>query len=166
MEDRGLKMAKEPVAPSSVLDPPSSSLLRPVEDLDGVGPARARHLKELGVRTLGDLLEYFPRTYQLETGEKPISALLAGEQIQQARGVVVAVDYIPVRPRPRFEATLEDDDRRKLALCWFNSAWLRQSIHPGMMLRVQGKVRFRGGIPQMTQPKWEAIDEQAERIDQ
>src|SRR5437667_10954220 len=102
---------------SEAIATPRSTLARPVEDLDGVGPARAKHLKELGVRTLGDLLEYFPRTYQLETGEKPISQLVAGEQIQQARGRVVAVDYIPVRPRQRFEATLEDDNRRKLALC-------------------------------------------------
>src|SRR5947207_4071841 len=114
MEDRGLKMAKDSVAPSSILNPPSSlpcSLSRRVEELDGVGPSRAKHLKELSVRNLGDLLEYFPRDYQLETGERDIGALTAGDQIQTARGCVVAVDYIPVRPRQRFEATIEDAQR-------------------------------------------------------
>src|SRR5262245_38206969 len=149
-------MASARSSPPHSVTPSPSHPSRPVDDLHGVGSTRARYLKELGVRTLGDLLEYFPRSYQLETGARALGHLVAGEQIQQARGRVLAVDYIPVRPRPRFEATLEDDDRRKLALCWFNSAWLRQTIHPGIMLRVQGKVRFRRGIPQMTQPKWEA----------
>src|SRR5436309_16116251 len=108
-----------------VADNPAHTLSRPVDDLDAVGPTRAKYLKELGIRTLGDLLEYFPRTYQDETGEMPISRLVAGERIQQARGRVVAVDYIPSRPRPCFEATLEDEERHKLARSWFNAAWLR-----------------------------------------
>src|SRR5687768_2101026 len=116
MEDEGSRMAKDDAAPSSVLHPPSSSspLSRLVVDLEGVGPARAKHLKLLGVHTLGDLLEYFPRTYQLESSEQPISQLTTGDHIQRARGRVVACDYIPSRPKPRFEATIEGDDGHKL----------------------------------------------------
>src|SRR5688500_3179206 len=118
-----------------------SRLSRPVVDLDGVGPTRAKHLKLLGVHTLADLLEYFPRTYQLESSEQPIAQLTAGDHIQRARGVVVACDYIGARPRARFEATIEDDDHDKLALVWVNAAYLRNSIHPGILIRLQGKFR-------------------------
>src|SRR3954469_19089143 len=90
----------------------AAKLSHPIELLDGVGPARAKHFKALGVETLGDLLEYFPRTYRLESAEQSIDQLTAGEQIHIARGRVVAVDYIPARPRPRFEATIEDDSHR------------------------------------------------------
>src|SRR5437763_13827678 len=74
----------------------------PIESLAGVGPTRGRHFHGLGVRTLGDLVQYFPRSYQYESAERPIAQLVA-EQIQTARGEVVAVDYVPTRPRPRFE---------------------------------------------------------------
>ncbi|HYO08757.1 MAG TPA: ATP-dependent DNA helicase RecG [Tepidisphaeraceae bacterium] len=143
-----------------------TTLSRPVEDLDGVGATRAKAFKLLGVHLLGDLLEYFPRAYQSESAELEIAQLNASDQIQTARGRVVAVDYVPVRPRPRFEATLEDDRGDKLGLVWFNGAYLRRAIHPGIFIRVQGRVRFYRNLPQMTNPKWQPIDAEAERIDE
>src|SRR5450432_139094 len=133
-----------------------------IESLEGVGSTRAKYLKELGLHTLDDLLEYFPRDYQYESPEKTIRELI-NDQIQTARGTVVAVDYIS-RPRARFEATL-DDNTAKLALVWFNGAYLRKLIHPGKLIRVRGKVRFFHGIAQMANPKWEEIDEQSDRVE-
>ncbi|HEY1686976.1 MAG TPA: ATP-dependent DNA helicase RecG [Tepidisphaeraceae bacterium] len=124
--------------------------------ISGIGPARLSALKSLGIHSVSDLLEYFPRDYRAESAEKKISDL-GGEAIQQTRGNVVAVNYIPARPRPRFEATLEDETG-KCALTWFNAQYLRRSIHPGAYLRVKGKVQFFRGIPQFVQPKWEPID--------
>ena len=68
-----------------------SKLSRPIDDLEGVGPTRARQFKQLNVHTLGDLLEYFPRNYQLESSEQPIAQLNSSDTIQRARGRVVAV---------------------------------------------------------------------------
>ncbi|MBC8107741.1 MAG: ATP-dependent DNA helicase RecG [Anaerolineae bacterium] len=132
---------------------------RPIEALEGVGSARAKHLRELGLTKLGDLLEYFPRTYQIESPERAIGQLVDGE-IQSARGRVVAVNYVAVRPRPRFEATLEDEStHEKLALVWFHGAYLRTRIHPGIMMRVRGKVAHFRNLPQMPNPKWEIVDD-------
>ena len=143
-------------------DATASSRSKPVEELEGIGPARAKELKARGVKTLSDLMEYFPRDYQYERAERPIAELVEGS-VQIARGEVVAVDYVPVRPRPRFEATIQDASG-KLGLVWFNAAYLRRVVHPGKLLRVQGKVRFYRGIPQMTQPKYEEIDPEAEVV--
>src|SRR3954451_309268 len=98
-----------------------SVLERGIETIEGVGTSRIKEFEARGVRTLGDLLEYFPRSYQQERAERPIKELVA-DQIQIARGEVVAVDYIAIRPRPRFEATI-DDGSGKLGLVWFNSAF-------------------------------------------
>ena len=40
------------------------TLERGVEQLPGVGAARAAHLERLGLRTVGDLLRCFPRAYE------------------------------------------------------------------------------------------------------
>src|SRR5688572_16903465 len=133
-----------------------------IETLEGVGKSKAAEFAARGVATLGDLLEYFPRTYQQERSERPIKELVS-EQIQIARGEVVAADYIATRPRPRFEATL-DDGTGKLALVWFNSSFLRKTIYPGKLLRVSGRVRFFRGIPQMAQPKWQEVEADAEPV--
>jgi ATP-dependent DNA helicase RecG len=142
---------------------PALPLSTPAQSLAGIGPTRTKHLADLGVNTLGDLLEYFPRTYQYESEERAINELTSG-MIQTARGKVVAVDYVPVRPRPRFEATL-DDGTGVLSCVWFHGAYLRKSIHPGLMLRVKGKVGFFRNIPQLHNPKWWAISEDAEKVE-
>lgn len=138
-------------------------LRRSVETFDGVGPTRAKALRELGIHTLGDLLEYFPRDYQLESSELPIRDLNGSDAIQSTRGTVVAVNYVPARPRPRFEATIEDDTG-KCGLVWFHGAYLRTRIHPGIHIRVKGKVRMYRNLPQMQNPKWELVSDDTERI--
>ena len=143
----------------SVADP----LAAPVESLEGIGPTRAKHFQALGVNTLGDLLDYFPRDYQYESAELTIAELVSG-QIQTARGQVVAVDYVPVRPRPRFEATI-DDGTGKLGLVWFHGAYLRRTIHPGITVRVKGSVRVFRNIPQMANPKFEMIEADTARVE-
>ncbi|MEL7239326.1 MAG: hypothetical protein AAGK78_10725, partial [Planctomycetota bacterium] len=133
----------------------------PVSELAGVGPKKTKSLHKLGLRTVGDLLEYLPRDYRLEGGEQGVDTF-SNEQIHTARGEVIAADYIAGRPRSRFEATILDAvSGEKLACVWFNSAWLRTKIRPGMVVRVRGKVRHFRGLPQMSNPKWEEVDEQA-----
>jgi ATP-dependent DNA helicase RecG len=142
--------------------PAPPALDRPVESLGGVGATRAKAFHALGVKTLGDLLEYFPRDYVFEASERSISQLVAAD-IHTARGEVVAVDYVPVRPRPRFEATI-DDGTGKAAIVWFYGAYLRSKIHPGMRIRVQGKVGFFRNIPQFANPKWEVVSDATEAV--
>ncbi|HEX8910723.1 MAG TPA: ATP-dependent DNA helicase RecG [Humisphaera sp.] len=151
-----------PAAPTTPAPP--SALQKPLEELDGIGPQRAKAFADLGVRTLGDLLEYFPRDYRFESAELPISGMTP-ETLHIARGEVVAVNYTPTRPRPRFEATI-DDGTGKLALVWFNGSYLRRQIHPGKHLRVQGKVRFYRNLPQMVNPKWSLVDDETERVEE
>lgn len=134
----------------------SHILNTPVSELADVGPARAKQLISMGIVTLGDLLNYFPRDYQHEFAEQTIDRL-GINGVQTTRGEVVAVNYIPSRPRPRFEATL-DDGTGKCALVWFNGAYLRRQIHPGITLCVKGKVRFFHNIPQMANPKWHIVE--------
>jgi ATP-dependent DNA helicase RecG len=135
---------------------PATRNQQPLESVKGIGPARAKHLKQLGLNSLEDLLEYFPRDYQQERAEGSIRDLVA-DQIQTARGTVIAVDYVSGAGRSRFEATIEDETE-KLGLVWFNGAYLRRAIHPGLIIRVRGKVRFFRSVPQMVNPKWERLD--------
>jgi ATP-dependent DNA helicase RecG len=128
----------------------------PVDSLEHVGPIRARELRAIGLLKLGDLLEYFPRTYVFESAEGSIAELKA-DQIHSVRGEVVAVDYVPGRSRGRFEATLSDG-KDKLSLVWFNQAWLRSKLHPGQSIRVRGRVKFFRNLPQMANPKWEILE--------
>jgi len=149
-----------PIAP---VESARDVLAQPIEQLSEVGPARAKALRSLGVQTLGELLEYFPRDYLYESEEKSLDRLREGE-LGLARGEVTAVNYIAGgHSKPRFEATLSEGTGR-LALVFFHGAYLRKQIHPGLMLRVRGKVQFLRGIPQMVNPKWEKVDAETQPV--
>ena len=47
--------------------------------IKGVGEQRAKSLARLGIRTLGDLLNYFPRAYEDRTAYKTIAEILPEE---------------------------------------------------------------------------------------
>ncbi len=105
-------------APLPTPSPPSpGGLFREVESLPAVGATRAKAFRNLGVSTLGDLLDYFPRDYQFESSELPISRLV-DNQIQTTRGEVVAVDYIGARPRPGLKRRWM---MASISLPWFGS---------------------------------------------
>jgi ATP-dependent DNA helicase RecG len=141
-------------------------LSTPLTTLDGVGPKKEAALRKLGLATLGDLIDYLPRDYQFESGERGVDELVA-EQIQTVRGEVVASDFIAGRPRSRFEATVKDAKSGEVLACvWFNAGWMRGKLTPGMHVRVRGKVRHFRGIPQMANPKWEQVDDDTDAIEE
>jgi ATP-dependent DNA helicase RecG len=137
-------------------DSPADPLLQPVEKLRGVGSSRGLLLRRLGVTTLGELLEFFPRAYQHESSERAISDLRPND-IQVARGEIVGVDFITGGSRPRLEVMLSDGGA-PLAVTFFNGGYLRRRIHPGLWMRVRGTVRYFRGQPGMANPKWELIE--------
>ncbi|MEX0775919.1 MAG: ATP-dependent DNA helicase RecG [Phycisphaeraceae bacterium] len=137
-------------------------LSTPVTEVDGVGPARARRLASLGIRTLNDLLRHLPMRYQRELAEGSI-ADLSMEGIASARGTIVNTRVMGGmgRGKGRFQATLKDHSGT-LALVWFNADFLRHKLHAGMVIRVTGKVKAFNSYPQMVNPRWEAIETEAQ----
>lgn len=134
-------------------------LSTPVRELHGVGVRRADAFSRLGIQTVFDLIRHFPMRYERHFAEGCI-ADLPMDAIGSARGTLVNTRYIsPMgHGKGRFQATLEDHSAR-LSLIWFNAGYLRDKLHPGMTIRVQGKVKAFGGYAQMTNAKWEPLDD-------
>ena len=101
--------------------------------------------------------------YEFEAEEGTVSRLQAGS-IGMARGVIQSAQWAPGSSgygrniKGRFVATLIDDSGT-LSLVWFNAGYLRDKIHPGMTIRVQGKVKLFNNYPQMVNPKWEPLED-------
>ena len=129
----------------------------PVSELSGAGEWRARRLARLGIATVGDLIRHLPMRYEYESAEGPIDDLTM-EQIGSARGTLTAVRYVPMGGKGRMEATLADHST-SIRLVWFNAGYLRDKLHAGMVVRVQGKIAEYKGRPQMVNPQWQALDE-------
>ena len=135
----------------------------PVEQIPQVADRRAVQLRRLGIRTVSDLIRHLPARYEQEHAEGSITDLPIGA-FGTARGEIISTRWVPAAARRRagrFEATMEDDSGR-LQLLWFNCAYLRDQLHPGMVVRVQGRSKHHKGEPQMVNPRWQRLDDQGD----
>jgi ATP-dependent DNA helicase RecG len=133
-------------------------LSMPVRFLKGVGPARAKTFAQLGVRTVGDLLEYFPRDWRFASEPIKINQLQEGQSATIV-GQVESTDYQSYRQPPIFEAMLADDSG-VCRIVWFHGGYLRNQLKPGVMIMASGKVALYKHQLQMTNPKFVVLDEE------
>ena len=141
--------------------PGTLALSTPIDQLPGVGKRRAERFQRLGIERVRDLLRHLPMRYEHEAAEGSVEELTVGT-IGSARGTIAAARWNqgPGKRKGRFEATLEDTTGTVL-LTWFNAPYMRDKLHPGHAVRVQGKVKQFGMYKQMVNPKWWLIDEES-----
>ncbi|MFA6045677.1 MAG: ATP-dependent DNA helicase RecG [Phycisphaerales bacterium] len=137
--------------------PAPVTLTTPVEDL--LTPRMAALVRTLGLTNLGRLVAHLPMRHERMEAETTINQLASGSIIS-TRGEITATRPVMGR-RPRFEAVLLDHTGR-LDLVWFNALYMRDKIHPGVRVRVQGKVSRRGPGLQAVNPKIEVIAAEGE----
>jgi ATP-dependent DNA helicase RecG len=133
------------------------ALSMPVRYLKGVGPARAKTFAQLGVETVGDLLEYFPRDWNFVPEPTKIAQILPGEDTAVI-GLVESTDYQDYRRQPIFEAIISDDTG-VCRIIWFHGGYLRKQLEPGQVIIASGKATLYKHQLQLTNPKFVLLDE-------
>jgi ATP-dependent DNA helicase RecG len=115
----------------------------PPRALSGIGPKTEDALKSAGIRSVGDILNWFPRSYELSIRVKP------GEKIPLQSKVVLEGEVIgrSVRRGRKgsiFQVDFSYDSRQKpVRLLWFvfHSVGFKKRFYPGVRLRVSGKAQ-------------------------
>src|SRR5271157_731278 len=126
--------------------------------LAGVGPRHAAMLVRLGLKTLGDMLYYFPRRYDDYSQLKPIHDLFYGQQVTVI-GTVITVHPRQVRGEKMsiLEAVI-NDGTGGLRLTWFNQPWLANRLKVGEAISISGEVQQYLGRLVMNNPDWEPVE--------
>ncbi len=152
-----------PVAPPTTPAPSREGLDLPLQYVKGVGPQRARLLDRLGLRTVADALDWFPRRYEDRRDVVPFRELRPGE-VRATGGTVVGVSA-PPRGRSRAPLSVLFGDRAGFfSAIWFNQPYLAQVFKRGQRVFLFGKVvvgRNRG-LLQMQNPEFEIVEEDEE----
>jgi ATP-dependent DNA helicase RecG len=136
-------------------------LSMPVQYVKGVGPARAKTFAQLGVETVGDLLEYFPRDWNFLPEPTKIGQLQPNEKVTVI-GMIESTDYQSYRRHPMFEALISDDTG-VCRILWFHGGFLRNELEPGQIVMVSGKVTLYKHQLQLTNPKFLVLDAEHEQ---
>jgi ATP-dependent DNA helicase RecG len=126
--------------------------------LNGVGIANAKSLEKLGMKTLGDMLYYFPRRYEDYTQLKPIKSLMYGEVVTII-GTVQSIHSRPIKGgKSSMQEVIISDGTGALRLSFFNNPWLINKLKSGSAISVSGKIDQYLGRLVMNAPDFEDIE--------
>lgn len=134
----------------------SSILDAEVRYIKGVGPKRAIAFERLGIRSVRELLYFFPRRYEDRSQFRSISQLKAGEHAS-VRAEILQVRLKPIRRMPILEVMVGDNDGVLHAI-WFNQPYLKNQFQTGTEVILFGKVEFYQNRFQMTSPEYEFVE--------
>ena len=133
-----------------------------IKYVPGVGEMRARALEhELGIRTLGDLLQHYPFRYIDRTRIYRIADITdaAGLAYVQFRARVTGVSYAGEGRRRRFYAYAQDASGQA-ELVWFQGIkWIEKKIEVGREYLFFGRPSFYRNTLQLAHPELETIEQ-------
>lgn len=132
--------------------------------LDGAvgGKTAAAFERAFGMKTVGELLEHYPRRYAKRGELTPIAFLPLGEPVTIVAEVVSATERrMQNRRGSLLEVIISDGDGR-MSLTFFNQSWRLKDLTPGRRGIFSGKVGEYRRQTQLTHPDYELFDELAE----
>ena len=136
-----------------------------IKFVGGVGEARARLLdKELGIRTLGDMLRHYPFRYIDRTKVYRIAEITDdAPTLLQFRARVTGVAYAGTGRKRRFTAYVSDPTG-SAELVWFQGIkWIEKRVEVGREYLIFGRPSFyRGGLS-MANPELETMEQALSR---
>ena len=141
-------------------------MMQDIQFVAGVGEARAKLLgKELGIRTVGDLLNHFPFRYIDRTRIYPIREVNEAAQLTyvQIRARIAGIAYAGEGRKKRFTAYAQDETGRA-ELVWFQGIkWIEKKIEVGREYLIFGRPSFYRGELQLAHPEIETMEQALSR---
>lgn len=137
-------------------------MLLPLTPLDRVlGDRTAKAFgRHLGLKTVADLLQHYPRRYYTRGELTPISQIPVGEA---ATVVAAIVDAKERRMKGKSGSILEvriTDGDGIITLTFFNQAWRLKDLRPGARGLFAGKISAYQGKLQLAHPEYELFTEE------
>lgn len=113
----------------------------PLTDLKGVGEAMAAKFVLLGIKTVGQLLDYYPKRYEDYSELTPIAKLAPGAisieaEIKQASGRYV-------RRGMHITEAIASDETGSVRLVWFNQPYRAASLKKDHKYLISGEYQLR-----------------------
>ena len=127
-----------------------------IEYLKGVGPERARLLKEeLKITTIDDLLHFFPNRYIDRSQFHLINELPKNNSEVQIKGKITQIEILQQKRGKRMVAHFEDTSG-KMDLIWFRGyKWIKENLKLNQSYIIFGRLNWFKGYVSMPHPEME-----------
>ena len=135
------------------------TLQTPIEYLKGVGPIRAKLLREeLNLHTFQDLLYLFPHRYIDRSTFYKIKDLPRNSSEVQLKGQIIKTQMIQQKRGKRLIATFSDGNNT-MKLVWFRGhQWIKESLKSNIPYVIFGRLNWYGNSPNMPHPEMETLE--------
>lgn len=128
------------------------NLNMPITVLKGIGEKRAGDYERLGVHTVRDMIEFYPKNYEVSQGFTKIGDTHA-DKVFMVRGKVTQPSAMRRMGRLVMVTTRIGDDSGEIQATWFNQPYLAKQLVVGREIVLKGKVAHKQGRLQFTSPK-------------
>lgn len=125
--------------------------------LKGVGEAQSKKFAVLGIKTVADLIDYYPRRYDDYSVTTPVSKLRPGKVTIQVAISQVSGRY--VRRGMHITEAIGTDASGSVRLVWFNQPYRAASLKPGTAYYVSGEFALRQQHFSITNPSLEQVSD-------
>ena len=139
----------------------SSILDKDIMYLTGVGPHKKELLvKELGVKSWGDLLAYFPYKYVDRSRIYPIHELTSDMPFVQIKARILSYDEYEMGPRKKRVVAHASDGMGVIDLVWFSGAkYVYENYKVGKEFIIFGKPTVFAGRIQIVHPDMDRVED-------
>lgn len=136
----------------------------PLENIDiGIDAKNLKKLEKLGIKSIADMLYYFPRAYDDRTNIKKIGEL-RGEEYVVLKATLMTITAPPTRSGLKMVKATATDGSGIIELVWFQMPYLRKTLKIGEEYIFIGQVK-RGYIFQIVNPEFKLSSNQ-KRLDE
>ena len=122
-----------------------------VKDLKGIGAKTAELFGACGVRSVEELLRYYPRTYERMEGPVRAADFREGER-SAVSCTLLRTPALRHAGRYAILTGEASDGETQFHVTWFNQPYLKNSLYPGRPYILRGYVRRKGNAFVMEQP--------------
>ncbi len=127
--------------------------------LKGIGEKTNEYFSKLGIESVEDLLEFFPRDYELFFAPTSISEI-GYKTMATLKGVFNQTLFERKSGKLKITSTeFQDEVGQKIRVAWFNAPYVKQAFSPHVPYIIRGRISRKFGVKQIDQPRVYTIDE-------
>ena len=132
--------------------------MRDIKSLTGVGEKRAKDFEKKGIRTVEELLYFFPRGYEDRNEVKNIEDCAVGDTVCIKGTVMAPVREVRIRKNMTIYSMIVCDESGAMSVMWYNNRFVKNQFKTDDVYMFFGKVSGKGGKKEMQNPVFEKPD--------
>ncbi len=131
-----------------------------IEEIKKIGPAYLKKLHRLKIKTIRDLFLHFPYRYDDFSRFVPVGQLRIN-QVVTVQGKIAKINAAPRNQWRKISVTeaLIEDKTGTIKAVWFNQFYLTQTLKPGIVINLSGKVVRVKNVLSFSNPAYEIVRE-------